>query len=56
MGNKGEQSIYGMGENIANHLSDIRLISKIHKELLQLNSKLINKHIHNIILKNEQET
>ena len=33
-----------MGENICTHISDQRLIFKIHKELIQLNSKTkINK-------------
>ena len=34
-----EEATYRIGKIFANHTSDNRLISKIYKELIQLNSK-----------------
>ena len=36
------KATYKMGENICNHISDKGLVSRIYKEVLQLNHK-INK-------------
>ena len=41
-----EKATYRMGENICkSHTPDKGLLSKIHKELLKLNSKQANKQI-----------
>ena len=37
--------MYWMGENIANDMTNKRLISKIHKQLIQLNIKKTNRSI-----------
>ena len=37
-----EKATYGMRKIFANHISDKKLVSKIHKELIQLNSKINN--------------
>ena len=42
---QGEKTAFGMGENIANEATDKELISKIYKQLLQLNSRKINDTI-----------
>ena len=39
---KGEKTAFRMGENIANEATDKELISKIYKQLLQLNSRKIS--------------
>ena len=39
---QGEKTAFRMGEIIANEVTDKELISKIYKQLLQLNSRNIN--------------
>ena len=42
---QGEKTAFRMGENNANEATDKQLISKIYKQLLQLNSRKINDPI-----------
>ena len=43
--NQGEKTAFRMGENNTNEATDKQLISKIYKQLLQLNSRKINDPI-----------
>ena len=40
-----KKTTYGRGENICNDVTDKTLISKIHKQLMQLNTRKINDPI-----------
>ena len=42
---QGEKTAFRMGENKANKATDKELISKVYKQLLQLNSRKINDPI-----------
>ena len=44
---QGEKTAFRMGEIIANEATDKQLISKLYKQLLQLNSRKINDLIKN---------
>ena len=44
---QGEKTAFGMGENIANEATDKELISKIYKQLIQINTRKINDPIKN---------
>ena len=49
---QGEKTTLRMGENIANEATDKGLISKIHKQLIQLNTRRTN----NLIKKSGKKT
>ena len=42
---QGEKTTLRMGENIANETTDKGLISKIHKQLMQLNNRKANNSV-----------